>query len=93
MTQSQQDKISFSGFMLDPKFAEFNNIAHEKQPQMNAIIESWDNKTLATNITKLNRELLRRDAHGVQETPFSETNEELHLMLYSLTMYLKDRLE
>lgn len=87
------DKISFVEFMLDPNFKGFNNVEHEKNPQMNSIISSWDTKTLTDNISKLNRELLRRDAHGLDETPFSESNQELHLQLYSLIMYLKQRLE
>ncbi|NIK75518.1 hypothetical protein FHS15_000618 [Paenibacillus castaneae] len=86
------DKISFAEFMFNPAFKEFNNIEHEKHPKMNPIIEAWDNKTLTDNISKLNRELLRRDAHGLNESPFSESNQELHLQLYSLIMYLKQRL-
>ncbi|OMF38491.1 hypothetical protein BK133_02640 [Paenibacillus sp. FSL H8-0548] len=84
--------MSFSDFMLSPNFLAFNNVEHDKQPRMNAIIENWDNHTLISNISKLNRELLRRDAHGIDQTPFSETNQELHLQLYSLIMYLKERL-
>lgn len=86
------EKISFMDFMLSPSFLEFNNVEHDKQPRMNPIIEGWDNNTLISNISKLNRELLRRDAHGLDKTPFSESNQELHLQLYSLIMYLKDRL-
>lgn len=86
------DKISFADFMLSPKFLEFNKTELPKEFPIHDTFKNWNNHELAEAINKIVRELLRRDAHGDKESPFQETMEEMHVLLYVFTNYLKSRL-
>jgi hypothetical protein len=84
-------QLSFTEFMLSAIFENFNNKDLYDLP-LNDEIRSWSNLRLANAISKLTRELMRRDEHGLKESPFIEKTDELHKLLYLLTMYMEYRL-
>jgi len=87
------DKICFADFMLTPQFSQFSTAIPYPDFPLKEEIKRWGNQRIVDTIDKINIELLRRDSHGLQDSPFNETTTELYAILYALTTKLKARLD
>ncbi|MCZ8523930.1 MULTISPECIES: hypothetical protein [Paenibacillus] len=83
--------MKFADFMLTEPFSRFNNVdtpADRPKSQM----DDWDKERLLDTLGKLNRELLRRDTYGTADSPFEESNAQLHVISYALLTILKSKM-